>query len=106
MLEMNALFDQLHKDYDTRIQSQWTIQKHNMNVYNAQFLSRYSFVVDQVKTREMEVLEAIQQRGQEIGKFFILIIFNLNFYLKKETQMLSVLETRDLLWMALLIMLD
>lgn len=68
MLEMNSLFDELHKNYDIQIQSQWRIQKHNMNVYNAQFLSRYGFVVDQVKTREAEILEAIQLRGQEIGE--------------------------------------
>ena len=71
MLELNSMFDSIHKKYDYQIRDSWFRQKHNMDVYNAQFLSRYGFVVDQVKQREYEVLDAIQKRGQEIGEFFM-----------------------------------
>lgn len=43
-------------------------QKRQLDVYNAQFLSRYGFVVQQMKDREFELLEAIDARAQEIGK--------------------------------------
>lgn len=61
------MFDVLHKNYDHEINKAWVKQKHNMNVLNAQFLSRYGFNIDEMKTKEAEVLEAIEQRGVEIG---------------------------------------
>lgn len=68
MLEINSMFDLLHKNYDNQINKQWFVQKRNMNVYNAQFLSRYGFVVDEIKQRELQTIEAIERRGQEIGE--------------------------------------
>lgn len=72
------MFEGIHQKYDFQIRTSWLRQKHNMNVYNAQFLSRFGFVVDQVKQREFEVLEAIQRRGEEIGKFLCQISSNFN----------------------------
>lgn len=66
-MNLNFMFDILHKNYDHEINKAWVRQKHNMKVLNAQFLSRYGFNIDEMKTKEAEVLEAIEQRGQEIG---------------------------------------
>lgn len=62
------MFDVLHKNYDHEINRAWTQQKHNMRVLNAQFLSRYGFTVDEMKVQEAAVLEAIVQRGEELGR--------------------------------------
>lgn len=63
------MFDLMHKNYENQIQISWRSQKRNLDIYNAQFLSRYGFVVQRVKDREVEVLEAVDARAQEIGKF-------------------------------------
>lgn len=98
MLELNSNFDSIHKKYDYQIRDSWFRQKHNLNVYNAQFLSRYGFIVDQVKEREYEVLDAIQKRGQEIGNFSCEIRrnFELNLDDLQEIKILSVLKVSDL----------
>lgn len=98
MLELNSMFDSIHKKYDYQIRDSWFRQKHNLNVYNAQFLSRYGFIVDQVKEREYEVLDAIQKRGQEIGNFLCEIQrnFELNLDDLQEIKILSVLKVSDL----------
>ncbi|KAG5671223.1 hypothetical protein PVAND_001432 [Polypedilum vanderplanki] len=67
LLELNSMFDVLHKNYDNQINLKWFTQKHNMKVINAQFLSRYGFSVQEVKDKEAEVLEAIEARGVEIN---------------------------------------
>ncbi|CAG9806903.1 unnamed protein product [Chironomus riparius] len=67
LMDLNFMFDILHKNYDHEINKAWTQQKHNMKVLNAQFLSRYGFNIDEMKTKEGEVLEAIEQRGEETG---------------------------------------
>ena len=69
------MFDILHKNYDHEINRAWNIQKHNMKVLNAQFLSRYGFNIDEMKTKEAEVLEAIDQRGEEIGNEVQFLLF-------------------------------
>lgn len=88
------MFDSIHKNYDEQIRASWFRQKHNMNVYNAQFLSRYGFIVDQIKRREVEVLEAIERRGEEIGEFFKWDFkkFLLNFDTLQEIKTLNVLK--------------
>lgn len=70
------MFDLMHKNYENQINRSWMLQKRNLDIYNAQFLSRYGFVVQQVKDREFEVLEAIEARAQEIGRFIDKIDFS------------------------------
>lgn len=61
------MFNLMHRNYENQINRSWMLQKRNLDIYNAQFLSRYGFVVQQVKDREIQVLEAIDARAQEIG---------------------------------------
>lgn len=75
LLELNSMFDGLHRNYEDQINRSWFQQKRNLDVYNAQFLSRYGFVVQQVKDREDVVLAAVEARGQEIGRFIDKIEF-------------------------------
>jgi hypothetical protein len=63
------MFDLMHRNYENQINRSWMLQKRNLDIYNAQFLSRYGFVVQQVKDREDELLAAIDARAQEIGRF-------------------------------------
>ncbi|XP_070507554.1 uncharacterized protein [Chironomus tepperi] len=67
LMDLNFMFDVLHKNYDHEINKAWMQQKHNMKVLNAQFLSRYGFNIEEMKDKEATVLEAIEQRAQEIG---------------------------------------
>ena len=69
-MELNSAFDLLHKNFDNIINVNWIQQKRNLDIYNAQFLSRYGFVVQEMKDREQIVLEAIELQGWDIGWFF------------------------------------
>lgn len=67
MSELNSLFDTLHKNFDFRINKALRNQTSYLRIINAQLFSRVGFVKDEIKFKEMEVLRAIQRRGQEIG---------------------------------------
>jgi hypothetical protein len=62
------MFDVLHKNYDNQINIKWNVQKHNMKVLNAQFLSSYGFSVQGMKDKEAEVYAEIEARETEIGE--------------------------------------
>jgi hypothetical protein len=101
------LFDVIHKNYDNQINIKWNVQKHNMKVLNAQFLSRYGFTIEEVKDKEAEVLAAIDARGVEIGEFaHISHPLSVASSLPQATQTLCASTTRDGHWKTLLATLE
>ncbi|KAG5671221.1 hypothetical protein PVAND_001430 [Polypedilum vanderplanki] len=67
LLELNSMFDVLHKNYDNQINLKWNIQKHNMKVINAQFLSMYGFAVQEVQDMHDEFSREIEEAINELG---------------------------------------
>jgi hypothetical protein len=73
MIEKNSMFDVLHKNYDNQIHLAYLQQKTNMKIFNAQFLSRYGFILDEINNRTQEINDAIEERGTAIGKRCIVV---------------------------------
>ncbi|KAG5671222.1 hypothetical protein PVAND_001431 [Polypedilum vanderplanki] len=67
LLELNSMFDVLHKNYDNQINLKWNIQKHNMKVINAQFLSIYGFAVQEVQDMHDKYLREVEEVMNELG---------------------------------------
>lgn len=65
--ELNSMFDVIHQNFDFRVNNAIRQQSENLKILNAQLLSRFGFVVDEIREVERRVSEAIVSRGLNIS---------------------------------------
>lgn len=66
MQEIQSAFDVLHKNFDFRINNAIRDQSRNLQILNAQLISRLGFVNDEIRAVEQLTRDAIEQRGLNI----------------------------------------
>lgn len=67
MLELNFMFDNVHKSFDFRINNALQNQTLNLKILNAQLFSRLGFVTDEMTMRERESRREIEARAIAIN---------------------------------------
>lgn len=67
LLELNAGFEVLHRNFDFRVNTALTEKAHYLQVLNAQLVSRLGFSSDEINATEREVMAEIVQRGVNIS---------------------------------------
>lgn len=64
--EFNSMFDVIHQNFDFRVNNAIAQQSENLKILNAQLLSRFGFVADEIREVERRVSESIVARGVNI----------------------------------------
>lgn len=61
------MFDVIHRNFDFRVNNAIAQQSENLKILNAQLLSRFGFVADEIRDVERRVSQSIVERGLNIS---------------------------------------